>query len=101
MSKTVLFQTIQFSISTQFSFILPIDRTLWGTTTLGKSWHGIDANEGTLRITQNSCITRTSASDCLMSYQDTRSGVLPLWRQIKIKDPRMINHLKAYGTWCI
>ena len=28
MSKTVLFQTIQFSISTQFSSIWPIDRTL-------------------------------------------------------------------------
>ena len=31
---TVLFQTIQVSISTQFSSIWPIDRTLSGATTL-------------------------------------------------------------------
>ena len=31
--KTVLFQTIQFSISTHFSSIWPIDRTLSGTNT--------------------------------------------------------------------
>ena len=30
MSKTVLFQTIRFSISTQFSSIWPIDRALSG-----------------------------------------------------------------------
>ena len=35
--KTVLFQTIQFSISTQFSSIWPIDRTLSGVTTPGQS----------------------------------------------------------------
>ena len=33
--KTVLFQVIQFSISTQFSSIWPIDRSLSGATTLG------------------------------------------------------------------
>ena len=32
MLKSVLFQTIQFSISTQFSSIWPIDRTLSGAT---------------------------------------------------------------------
>ena len=31
--KTVLFQTIQFSITTQFISILPIDSTLSGATT--------------------------------------------------------------------
>ena len=31
--KTVIFQTIQFSISTQFSSIWPIDRILSGATT--------------------------------------------------------------------
>ena len=35
--KTVLFQTIQFSIGMQFSSIWPIDRTLSGATTLGQS----------------------------------------------------------------
>ena len=33
--KTVLFQMIKFSISTQFSSIWPIDRTLSGTTIPG------------------------------------------------------------------
>ena len=38
--KTVLFQTIQFSISIQFSSIRPIDRTLSGATTPGQSGPG-------------------------------------------------------------
>ena len=75
MSKIVLFQTIQFSISTEFSSIWSIDRTLSGTTTLGLSGPGSDGNEGVLRIPQSSSITGTSPSDCLVSYQDTR------WRE--------------------
>ena len=35
-SQTVLFQLIQFNISTQFSSIWPIDRALSGATTPGK-----------------------------------------------------------------
>ena len=35
--KSVLFQTNQFSISTQFSFILPKDRTLLGAKILSQS----------------------------------------------------------------
>ena len=66
--KTVLFQTIQFSISTQFSSIWPIDRTLSIATTLGQSELGSDGNEGVLRIPQSSCITGTSQTDCLVSY---------------------------------
>ena len=50
MSKTVLFQTNQFSISTQFSSIWPIDRTLSGVTTPGQSGPGSDGNEEVLRI---------------------------------------------------
>ena len=50
MSKTVLFQTIQFSISTPFSFIWPIDRTLSGATIPGQSGPGSDDNEGVLHI---------------------------------------------------
>ena len=38
MLKTVSFQTIQFRISTKFSSIWPIDRTLSSTTTLGPKW---------------------------------------------------------------
>ena len=67
--KTVLFQAIQFSISTQFSSIWPIDRTLSGATTQAQSGPGSDGIEGVLHITQSSGITGTSASDCLVSYR--------------------------------
>ena len=69
--KTVLFQTIQFSVSTKFSFIRPIDRTLSGATRPGQSGPGSDGNEGVLRIPQSSSITEASPSDCLVSYHDT------------------------------
>ena len=46
MLKTVLFQTIKFNISTQFSSILPIDRTLSGATTLSHSGCRSNGNEG-------------------------------------------------------
>ena len=45
MSKTVLFQIIQFSISTQFSSIWPIDKTLSSSTTPGQSGPGSDGIE--------------------------------------------------------
>ena len=51
MSKTVLFQTIQFSISTQ-----------------SRPWNV--GNEMALHIPQNSSITGTSPSDCLVSYPE-------------------------------
>ena len=70
MSKTFLFQTIQFSISTQFSSILPIDRSLSGATNPGQSGPGSDCNEGVLRIHQSSSNTRAPPSDCLVSYLD-------------------------------
>ena len=63
-TKTDQFQTIQFSINTQFSSIWPIDRTLSGATTLGKSWPGSDGNEGILHIPQSSGITGVSPSVC-------------------------------------
>ena len=50
MSKTVLFQTIKFSISTQFSSISSIDRTLSGATTLKQSRPESDGNKEVLRI---------------------------------------------------
>ena len=69
MSKTVLFQAVQFSISTQFSSIWLIDRALSGATIPGQSRHGSDGNEGLLRIPQSSSITETSPSDFLVSYR--------------------------------
>ena len=68
MSKTILFQVIQFSISTafnvktvqfqadqfsidmQFCSICPITRTLSGATTLGQSGTGSNGNERVLHI---------------------------------------------------
>ena len=64
MSKTVLFQTIQFSMNTQFSSIWPIDRSLSGATISGQSGPGSDGDEGVLCIPQSSWNTGASASDC-------------------------------------
>ena len=73
--QTVLFLTIQFNINHLFalslnvkSSIWPIDRTLSGATSPGQSGPGSNGNEGVLCIPQSSSITRTSPSDCLMSY---------------------------------
>ena len=66
--RTYKFQTIQFSISTQFSSIWPIDRTLSGATIPGQSGPRSDGNKGVLCIPQSSSITETSPSYCLMSY---------------------------------
>ena len=66
--KTDLFQTIQFSISTQFSSIWPLNRILPGATTSRHSEPGSGGNEGLLRIPQSSCITEALQWNCLMSY---------------------------------
>ena len=115
MSKTVLFQTIQFSISTQFSSIWPIDRTLSGTPTLGQSGTGSDDNEGVLCILQSSGITWPSLSDCLVSYQGHScrgGGFLPLCREavgVFYSPSRLGNFFKVFwaiislngsGDWC-
>ena len=71
--KTVLFQTIQFSISSQFSSILS------GTTTMGQSGPGRDGNKGVLHIPQSSSITEIAPSDCLEHL--LWGGVLPLYRE--------------------
>ena len=72
--KTVLFQAIEFSISTQLISIQPIDRDLSGNTTPGQSGSRRDGNEEVLRIPQSPSITGTSPSDCLVHTQDTRCG---------------------------
>ena len=56
MLKTVPFQIIQFSLSTQFSSIWSIDRTLSGATILGLRGPGRYGNEGMFRIPQSSSI---------------------------------------------
>ena len=87
MSKTVLFQTIQFSISKHFSSICPQNRTLSGTTCPGLSGPESDDNEGVLRIPQSSSITGTPLSDCLVLYpgHSLEGGVLPLCKKKKKK----------------
>ena len=65
---TVLFQTIQFSISTLFSSIYPIDRAYPVLSLRPKVELEAIAIEGVLRIIQNSRITGASPSYCLMSY---------------------------------
>ena len=68
MSKKVPIQAIQFSISTQFSFLLPIDTTLLTATFPSLMESGNDGSEGVLCIPQISSITETSPSECLVSY---------------------------------
>ena len=72
--KTVLFQVIQFIISTQFSSIWPINRTLSDATTLGQSRSGSDGSKWILHIPQSSRITGTSPLDCLVSYSEHSLG---------------------------
>ena len=63
-TKTVLFQIFQFSTRTQFKSTWPLDKTLSRLTRPGQC----DGNEEVLRISQNSSITGTSLSDCLVPY---------------------------------
>ena len=67
-NNAVLFQSIQFSISTQFSSISPTDRTLSGAATLSQSGPVFDGNKEVLSIPQSSSITDASPSDCFVSY---------------------------------
>ncbi len=81
-TKTVPFQTIHFSISTQFKCQKsPISsNSVWHKYTvqfylthrLNPIWCYYFGNEGVLRSPQMSGITGTSPLDCLESYQDTR-----------------------------
>ena len=71
----------------QFSSIWPTDRTLSSAATPGQCGPGNDGNEGVLRIPQSSCNTRTSPSDCLVSYpghllraSGGGGGLIPLQR---------------------
>ena len=91
MSKTVLFQTvpfnistifcfhtvkcknssiktIQFSISTQFNSIRRIDKSLSDATTLRQSGPGSDGKKGVFCFSQSYSISGAPPSDCLVSY---------------------------------
>ena len=73
-TQTVLFQTIQFSISTHFSSIWSIDRILSGATNAGQSGPGSDSNETVHCIPQNSSITGVSLFYCFVSYREHSLG---------------------------
>ena len=71
--ETVLFLTIQFSISNLMhtdemsnSSILPNDRNLSGATTMGLSGPGSNGNEEVLSISLSFSSTVVSPSDCLV-----------------------------------
>ena len=66
----------------QFTSIYLIDRALSGATIPGQSGPGSNGNEGVLHISQTPCITRTSPSDCLVSFpgHSLGMGVLLLCR---------------------
>ena len=75
MSKTVLLQAIQFSISTQFNSIQPIDWILSSASTRARVDLGAIGSKGVLRIPQSSSITGISPSNWLVSPQ----GWLDAW----------------------
>ena len=83
-NKTVLFQTIHLSISTQFCSIWPMEMTLSGATTLGQSGPGSDGNVEVFHIPQNSSITGTTPSYYLVSYpgHSLVVGVLIICREV-------------------
>ena len=88
MSKTFLFQAIQFTQTIPFSISMPLVlfnpliRPLSSATTPGQSGPGRNGNEEVLRISQSSNIAGTSPSDCLISYPGySLVGVLPLCRE--------------------
>ena len=75
MSKTVLFQVIQFSNSILFSSTWPMNRTLSDATTLGQNGPRSNGNEEVHCIPKNSSIIGTSPSNCLVSYPGHLLGV--------------------------
>ena len=77
------FQAILFCISTQFSSIWLIDRNLSGANTPNQSGLGSDGNEMVLRIPQNSSITGSSPSV-------SKSGQNQSFRSLVIILPRNV-----------
>ena len=85
MSKQFYFNQISLALvcslnvkNVQFSAILPIDMTLSGANTSAQNGLRSDVTEGVLCIPQNSRITGTSTSDCLVSLSGHSLGGLTL-----------------------
>ena len=103
--KTVLFQTIQFGISTKFSSIPPIDRTLSGATSPGQSGPGSDGNR-VIRILQSSSTTGVSPSDCFVSNPGHSFGALCNWcnwfsLSVKLDREKVLAHIRRERVICI
>ena len=62
------YAVIQCNISTNYSSVWPIDKTLSGTTSPGQSGLSSDGNKGILHTSKSSSVTETSPSDCLVPY---------------------------------
>ena len=75
MSKTVMFQTIQFSTSTQFCSIWPIDMTLSGATSSAQSGPGSDGSPHSPKLQHD--LRLTIILFCVIS-RTLVGGVLPL-----------------------
>ena len=73
MSKTVLFKTIQFGISTQFSSISAIDRTLSDATTPGQSGPGKMTMKGYSAFPKAPVLLDVSP-ECIVSNPDHLLG---------------------------
>ena len=102
--QTVLFQAIQFSISTQFSSIWLIDRTLLGATALGHSGHGSDGNEGVLWILQSSSISGALTIRLFSVISRTLiGGVLPLyWDAVSVfYSPSWLGQIYIIYIWFV
>ena len=68
-------------MSTQFSVVWPVYRTLLHATTPGQSGSESTGNKEVFSIPQSPSITGVSPSDCLMSYPGhSLDGVLPFCR---------------------
>ena len=72
--KTVLFQTIQVIISTQFSSVWPIGRTLSGATTLDHVHLGVMAMKRYSAIPQTPALLEPHNQICLVSYPEHPLG---------------------------
>ena len=78
---TVLFQTIQFSKSTQLSSIGPIDRTLSGATSAGRSGPGSDGDKGVLASPKATALLEPNPIRLFNVISRTLvGGILPLSR---------------------
>ena len=90
--KTVLFQTIQFIISTHFSSMWPFNRTLSVATTPGQRRPWSDDNKGVLYI-PNLQHYWNSPSDCLVSY--TRHSLAESYPSAEMQ----LVHSAAPASW--